>query len=213
MPRRVDHDQRRADFAAALVDIAATRGLKAVTMREVAARAGVSLRQVQYYFTSKDELLDATWKFLADRLTARVIARAAAVGKGLPPRIVLSVTMGAILPSDDETRHDALASAAFYATALTQPGFADSAMQYPNALQNFLAGEVHRAQSAGEVPADRDPAAEAALLLALTNGLTSSVLAGQRDADQGTALLEYHLDRLFTGPLPGPRAAHPVQAG
>ncbi|MET0965722.1 MAG: TetR/AcrR family transcriptional regulator [Nakamurella sp.] len=197
MPRRVDRDERRAELAAALVDIAATRGLRAVTMREVAAQAGVSLRQVQYYFTSKDELLDATWKFLADRLTARVIARAAAVGKGLPPRIVLSVTMSAILPMDDQTRHDALASAAFYATALTQPGFADSAMQYPNALQNFLASEVRKGQAAGQIASTRDPAAEGALLLALTNGLTSSVLAGQRDAHQAAAILEYHLDQLF----------------
>ena len=198
MPRRVDHQQRRAQLAAALVDIAATRGLKAVTMREVAAQGGVSLRQVQYYFASKDELLDATWKYLADRLTARVVSRAAAVGKGLPPRTVLSVTLGAVLPVDDESRHDALASAAFYATALTQPGFADSAMQYPNALENFLAAEVRKGQSAGDIAASRDSAAEAALLLALTNGLTSSVLAGQRDAQRATALLEYHLDRLFT---------------
>ena len=150
MPRRVDHQQRRAELAAALVDIAATRGLRAVTMREVAAQGGVSLRQVQYYFSSKDELLDATWKYLADRLTARVVARAAAVGKGLPPRTVLSVTLGAVLPIDDESRHDALASAAFYATALTQPGFADSAMQYPNALENFLAAEIRKGQSAGD---------------------------------------------------------------
>lgn len=197
MPRRVDHEQRRAQLAAALVDIAATRGLKAVTMREVAAQAGVSVRQVQYYFADKDELLDATWKLIAARLTARVVSRAAAVGKGLPPRTVLSVTLGAILPTDDESRHDALASAAFYATALTTPGFADSAMQYPNALQNFLAGEVRKGQAAGEVSAGADATSEAATLLALTNGLTSSVLAGQRDAEQATGLLEYHLDRLF----------------
>ena len=197
MPRRVDHEQRRAELAAALVDIAATRGLKAVTMREVAAQAGVSLRQVQYYFSSKDELLDATWKFLADRLTARVVSRAAAVAKGLPSRIALSVTLGSVLPTDQESRHDALASAAFYATALTQPGFADSAMKYPNGLERYLVGEVRKGQAAGDVADARDATAEAALLLALTNGLTSSVLAGQRDAEQAGALLEYHLDRLF----------------
>ena len=48
MPRRVDHVERRAHITAALLRIAATRGLQAVTMREVAAEAGLSLRLVQY---------------------------------------------------------------------------------------------------------------------------------------------------------------------
>ena len=36
---------------------AAARGLHATGMREVAAEAGVSLRLVQYYFGTKEELL------------------------------------------------------------------------------------------------------------------------------------------------------------
>src|SRR5690349_9530625 len=102
MPRRVDHDERRRQIAAALVDIAATRGLHAVTMREVAAQASVSLRLVQYYFSTKQELLTATAGYLAQRLSDRIIARAAAIGQGLPPRTVLAVTLGAVLPTDAE---------------------------------------------------------------------------------------------------------------
>jgi AcrR family transcriptional regulator len=51
VPRRVDHEQRRRQITDALLRIAGTRGLQAVTMREVAAEAGVSLRLVQYYAT------------------------------------------------------------------------------------------------------------------------------------------------------------------
>jgi len=43
----------------------------------------------------------------------------------------------------------------------------------------------------------RDPATEAAALLALTNGLGSSVLGGQRDGPAALDILTYHLDRLF----------------
>ena len=199
MPRRVDHEERRRQIAAALVDIAATRGLQAVTMREVAAQASVSLRLVQYYFSTKQELLTATWGYLAQRLSDRIISRAAAIGQGLPPRTVLAVTLGAVLPTDAASRHDALAGAAFYATALTSPGFADSAMQYPNMLERFLAAEIRKGQNAGQVPVGRDATVDAALLLALTNGLTSSVLAGQRDADAAGELLNYHLDQVFCG--------------
>src|SRR5215831_21346773 len=44
VPRRVDHEERRRQIADALVRTAATRGLHATGMREVAAEAGVSLR-------------------------------------------------------------------------------------------------------------------------------------------------------------------------
>ncbi|MGV7636496.1 TetR family transcriptional regulator, partial [Mycobacterium kansasii] len=53
MPRSVDHEERRAQLADALARVAARDGLHAVSMRSVAAEAGVSLRLVQYYFTSK----------------------------------------------------------------------------------------------------------------------------------------------------------------
>ena len=68
MPRHVDHDQRRAQLTAALLRIASTRGLQAVTMREVAAEAGVSLRVVQYYVTDKATLLTAGLAELARQI-------------------------------------------------------------------------------------------------------------------------------------------------
>ena len=59
MPKRVDHAQRRAHITDALVRVAAVGGLHAVTMRGVAAEAGMSLNLVQYYFDSKAKLMHA----------------------------------------------------------------------------------------------------------------------------------------------------------
>jgi hypothetical protein len=50
------------------------------------------------------------------------------------------------------------------------------------------------------LPPDRQPRTEVAALLALTNGLTSSVLGRQRTADEAAAVLRYALDRVFAGP-------------
>src|SRR4051794_22927019 len=94
MPRRVDHDERRRHLTAALLRIASTRGLQAVSMREVAAEAGVSLRVVQYYFTDKKTLMLSGVTELAARLDRRVRERAAAIGTGLPPRTVFDVVLG-----------------------------------------------------------------------------------------------------------------------
>ncbi|NLZ97477.1 MAG: TetR family transcriptional regulator, partial [Micrococcus sp.] len=50
MPKIVDHEQRRRELAQAIWSIIALRGLSAVTLRSVAAEAGVSMGTVQHYF-------------------------------------------------------------------------------------------------------------------------------------------------------------------
>jgi AcrR family transcriptional regulator len=201
VPRRVDHDERRRELTGALLRIASTRGLRAVTMREVAAEAGVSLRVVQYYFTDKRTLMAAGVAELAARLDRRVRERATAIGTGLAPRTVLEIVLTAILPMDDDSRADQLAWTAYYAAGLTGadwvPQIADEALAPPNALENWLTGVVTRAHEAGVIAADRDPRTEVVALLALANGLTSSVLGTQRTAEQAAEVLRYTLDRLF----------------
>jgi len=200
VPKRVDHDQRRTELTAALLRIAATRGLQAVTMREVAAEAGVSLRVVQYYVTDKATLLTAGLAELARRLDRRVKARAAAAGPTPSIREVLELVLGSVLPTDSDSRADSLAWTAYYAVALTDPVLGAAGVQHPDALAAFLTARLVRAQQEGEAPADLDAATEVVLLLALTNGLTSAVLGGQRSADDALRVLAHQLDRVL-----GPR--------
>ncbi|SHH10053.1 transcriptional regulator, TetR family [Geodermatophilus nigrescens] len=197
MPRRVDHDERRRHLTAALLRIASTRGLQAVSMREVAAEAGVSLRVVQYYFTDKRTLMLSGIAELAARLDRRVRERAAAIGTGLPPRTVFEVVLGAILPTDEASRADQLAWTAYYAAGLTDPAEAVDGRYAPDALERWLTGVLQRAVDAGEVPAGVDPRIEVVGLLALTNGLVSSVLGQQRDVADAQRVVAYRLDRLF----------------
>lgn len=206
MPRRVDHDERRAHLTAALLRIASTRGLQAVSMREVAAEAGVSLRVVQYYFTDKRTLMLSGVTELAARLDRRVRERAATIGTGLPPRTVFDVVLGAILPTDDDSRADQLAWTAYYAAGLTDPAEAVDGRYAPDALERWLTGVLAKAVEAGDVRGDVDPRVEVVGLLALTNGLVSSVLGQQRDVDDALRVVRYRLDRLFTGQV---RAAGP----
>ena len=203
MPRRVDHDERRAHLTAALLRIASTRGLQAVSMREVAAEAGVSLRVVQYYFTDKKTLMLSGVTELAARLDRRVRERAMsierdAIGTGLPPRTVFDVVLGAILPTDDDSRADQLAWTAYYAAGLTDPAEAVDGRYAPDALERWLTGVLAKAVEAGDVPSGVDPRIEVVSLLALTNGLVSSVLGQQRDVDDALRVVRYRLDRLFT---------------
>jgi AcrR family transcriptional regulator len=75
VPKRVDHEERRRQITDALLRTAAARGLHATGMREVAAEAGVSLRLIQYYFGTKEELLLAAMQRLAAQFGERVQER------------------------------------------------------------------------------------------------------------------------------------------
>ena len=57
MPKIVDHDIQRVKFAEAAMSLIARHGLEGVTMRAVAAEAGLSYGSLFHYFDSKDELL------------------------------------------------------------------------------------------------------------------------------------------------------------
>jgi AcrR family transcriptional regulator len=57
MPKIVDHDLQKEKFAQAAMSLIARHGLEGVTMRAVAAEAGLSYGSLFHYFDSKDALL------------------------------------------------------------------------------------------------------------------------------------------------------------
>ena len=81
---------------------------------------------------------------------------------------------------------------------MTDPGLAAQPfVAGPNSVECSLREKLHAAQDAGEVAPDLEVSAEVAGLLAMSGGLGTSVLVGQRSADAALATLRYHLDRIF----------------
>jgi AcrR family transcriptional regulator len=204
VPKRVDHEERRRQIADALLRTAATRGLHAAGMREVAAEAGVSLRLVQYYFGSKEELLLASMQYLAARFSERAVARfREASGSGGPasPRDVIAAILAEALPADDERRTFNVVYTAYLALSLTDPALAIAPLaKNSSTVIDVVAAQLRAAQAAGDTPIHPDPDLEAFSLVAMSAGLTTSVLAGQSSVDQAQAVIDYHLDRLFPAP-------------
>jgi AcrR family transcriptional regulator len=201
VPKRVDHEERRRQIAEALLRTAVTRGLHATGMREVAAEAGVSLRLVQYYFGTKEELLLAGMQHLAARFGERATARfkAASESGGLAtPRDVIAAILTEGLPADDERRTFYVLYTAYLALSLTDPALAVAPLvKNSGAVSDVLAAQLRKAQAAGAAPTHLDPDLEAHSLMAMSAGLATSVLVGQSLA-QAQAVIDYHLDRLFS---------------
>ena len=188
MPKKVDHRARRTLIADALMRVAAEQGLEAVSLRHVAAAAGVSAGLVQHYFRTKDEMMAFALAVVRDRNQVRVTEAVGRLGADPPPRLLLRTLIAALLPLDDESRADGRVALAFLAYTAVRPAAARELRDDTAQLVGFLAGLLP----------GPDAAADAAGLLALMEGLGVYLLGGQYTGEQALGALDAHLDRLFT---------------
>ncbi|MCR6483112.1 TetR/AcrR family transcriptional regulator [Amycolatopsis sp. OK19-0408] len=197
MPRQVDHDQRRVQIAEALQRLTTRAGLEGVSLRHVAAEAGMSMGSVQHYFKTKDEMLlfalEHRHKLRSERIRAKVLA------SGPPtPRSILRACLVEILPRDPESEGDYLIGVAYFIRAVADPAMAKVFGEGMPELLAFFADQVRQAQSAGDVPAWADPAAEASVLWAIADSQGSEILMGHRTPAEAVSTVDYYLDRLFS---------------
>ncbi|GAA1262786.1 transcriptional regulator [Planotetraspora silvatica] len=193
MPKIVDHEARRRHIADALLRIASRDGLDAVSLREVAAEADVSMGMVQHYFDTKDQML----MFALTQLNARIGERVAAAMDAPSPRAFLRAAILELLPLDDERRSESRIGLAYLARSVVADdlaGLLRAALPY---VIGFYAEQIRAAQALGEVHADLDPRIEAVILYTMAQGLVNPALIGHLPPEEVVATVDYHLDRLF----------------
>ncbi|MEU4405202.1 TetR/AcrR family transcriptional regulator [Streptosporangium sp. NPDC023963] len=193
MPKKVDHEVRRRHIAEALHRVIDRDGLDAVSLREVAAEAGVSMGMVQHYFATKDEML----MFALEHLNARVGLRIATARNRDSPRELVRAAVLELLPLDDERRTEARIALAYLARSVVAVDLADLLRAALPHVIGFYAEQIRIAQGDGQVPANLDPEREATILFALVQGLVNPALIGHYTPEAVVAAVDYHLDRLF----------------
>jgi AcrR family transcriptional regulator len=190
MPKRVDHRRRRRQITDAVCRITVKGGLAAATMREVASEAGVSVRLVQYYFGTKDELLLATQRHVAERATAR--AQALVEQAGDTPRDVLRAILGSFIPVDAASRENMLMFVALHTAALVDPSLArEETREVPDALLHTVRAKLGEATLRHGADADL----EAAILVGVVPSLAQAVLDDTLTPQRAFAVLDYALER------------------
>ncbi|MET9829773.1 TetR family transcriptional regulator C-terminal domain-containing protein [Streptomyces sp. NPDC006385] len=204
MPKQVDYEGRRRQIAEAVCLLADEHGPEGVTMRDVAARAQVSLGAVQRCFRSKEEMLLFAVDYVGERITERArarLTRSPAQSAGT----ALGHTATEIALLRREHRAEARIWLAFVAKAAVSESLAGPLRTSYAALQRLLARLITEATESG--PTDEgtvppDPQREARTLLALADGLTSHVLIGHLTAEEAEDVLHAHLvdlgERLHT---------------
>ncbi|MBB5154570.1 TetR/AcrR family transcriptional regulator [Saccharopolyspora phatthalungensis] len=197
MPKQVDHEARRIQIAEALMRLASRGGLEAVSLRDVAAEAGVSMGAVQHYFKSKDQMLTFAMNHVNNRAAQRIRQRLESESTQPNARVVLRTLMLEMLALSEDSRMEYLTHVAFFLRALGAPELAEDYRQWWPQLEAWVAAELRTAQESGELPADRDPEREAEALLLIPDGLSVGLLLGHRTGEAAIGAIDYHLDRLF----------------
>jgi AcrR family transcriptional regulator len=200
MPKQVDHEERRQLIAAAVCRLAGRNGLQAVTLRQVAVEAGVSMGLVQHYFTTKEDMLLFAFHVMSARVEQRIGAAVASLPQPISTRSLLRALLTAMVPADEGTALEAPLWVAFLARAVVAPGLAGPLRQGGQMLRQFVVELLGAAQSAGEVPGHVDVEMEAGSLLALADGLMIHALIDPDGPTAALDTLDYHLDRIFARP-------------
>ncbi|PVZ07902.1 TetR/AcrR family transcriptional regulator [Actinomycetospora cinnamomea] len=192
MPKQVDPHSRRTLLADALLRVAASRGLMDVSLRHVAAEAGVTAGMVQHYFRTKDEMMVFALDVVAARVQARLEEGPAPDG----PRARVRALLVQLLPVDADRELEGRVAIAFHAYAATRPAVAARLREDARRMREAIAAEV----AAAGAPGALDPQRAATGLVSLVEGLAIHVLGGHVDADHALATLEGHLDLAFALP-------------
>ncbi|MFJ3221483.1 TetR/AcrR family transcriptional regulator [Kitasatospora sp. NPDC086801] len=196
MPRQVDHEDRRRRIAEAVCLIAGEDGLEGVTLRDVAARAQVSMGAVQRCFRSKEEMLVSALENIGERITARVRARLLqSPAQSAATALGHAATEIALLR--EEHRAEARVWLAFVAQAVVSEPLADTLKTNYTALHEAFTQLIREAGESAASTAPLDPQREARALLALADGLTTHVLIGRLTPQEAQDVLHAHLDSLW----------------
>ncbi|MEU8918117.1 TetR family transcriptional regulator C-terminal domain-containing protein [Streptomyces nigrescens] len=190
MPKQVDHESRRRQIAEAVCQLADESGLEGVTLRDVAARAQVSMGAVQRCFGTKEEMLAFALGHIGERVTARVSARLAA-SPAQSARTALGHAATEVSLLQEEHRAEARVWLAFVAQAAVSPPLAGILRTNYAGLQTVFARLIAEASDT------TDPDRAARTLLALADGLTTHVLIGHLSPADALDVLDGQLNRLW----------------
>jgi AcrR family transcriptional regulator len=155
---------------------------------------------VEHYFKTKEQMLRFAFEAVSEHAAERIGARLVELPDPAQPAQALRAVLHEMLPLDQTRRAEAVVGFAFLARATVEPELAALLRAGYLQLRDFTADQIRRAQAAGQVADTVDPDTEAAVLLALLDGLTAHALIIQDPPEVTLASLENRLRQLFADP-------------
>ncbi len=167
MPRVVDHEESRAEFAQAVWRAIVELGIEATTVRTVAEYAGWSVGRLSHYFASKDDLLVYAMDFIGGKMQRRFDGHL----QGLRGLAALRAVLGEVMPITKRAREEWVFWIAFWGRATQNPRLAASQQRRHRGFRRVLVRCLEQARADGELAAGLDLEREAAGIAALAWGI------------------------------------------
>ena len=165
--RRAASEERLLEAAATLV---AARGTARASLGDIAATAGCSRGLPTYLFGSKEGLLLALADYLVDRFRTRLFEPALEQRQGLPALLIwMRVYVDSLRGPEIQVR----AACVLLGEALgSEPAFLPAINRLHRNVRSMVEHYIVEGIEQGEIRADVDPAAQAALLIGTLRGIS-----------------------------------------
>ncbi|WP_291797205.1 TetR/AcrR family transcriptional regulator [Brevibacterium sp.] len=174
MPKIIDHDERRDEFAEAVCRLIVREGAANVTTRQIAAEAGYSTGILAHYFADKSEVMKYALTY-SHREVYRFVDMDSLDGLD-----GLYAFMRACLPLDQRRVFLAQVEASYFGLAVGDSEIGSVVSREFDAFNRFVAKLVRSAVEAGElVPSALDGELVSTLRLVM-DGISFRVAVGKR---------------------------------
>ena len=193
MPKIVDHDERRRELAEATWRVILRDGIGGVSMRDVAAEAGLSTGALRHYFANKEELMSGAARLMVERVAGRFEQRP----KAVTPYEGVRMALCEILPLDEERTTEGSVWLAFAAHSLVDPRIATEHEIVFDGIRELCERITGGLFDGGWLAQDLDPDGEAARLHALVDGLCMHGLMKRASNDAILGVLNTHLGKII----------------
>ncbi|NUP75564.1 MAG: TetR family transcriptional regulator [Sinomonas sp.] len=190
MPRFVDAAARRREIVEAVKRIVAADGLARVSLREVAAEAGLVVGSVRHYFDTAEELRVHAFGAVAESVARRLEAESDVVAQ-----------LCQLLPLDEARAVDLCVFTAFRLASRTDPALLPVA---DDAHARVAAAVGRSVRTAMPTAQPEELVAEAERLLATAEGLALHALVHGRWLDAGLCLDVIRAQASTIGRIPIP---------
>ena len=194
MPKQVDHQARRLALLDAMWRITRREGWDAITLRKLAAEAGVSMGMVQHYFTTKDEMLRFAVEMMAEDTRQRVRERIARLPQPHTPRRLLETALTEMIPDVSRRSEEAEAADVWLRRFMLRPEHTTALARGGADLIAFLVQQIRLGR--GGTDADAQAAAErdAGGLIAMLDGLIFNMVVRQQTTESAIETMRTQLD-------------------
>lgn len=194
VPRLIDQSARRAEIAEALWRIVLRDGASGISIREVAAEAGIATGSLRHVFATKEDLLDFSMRLVYERAAERIAAHAGIA----EPMARAEAMLAEVIPLDDERRVEMHVNLALITESVAHPRLARAAAQAHDGLRALCRRTVLDLLGDGPRVAERDIDYEAVRLHALIDGLAMHLLLTATESPAAVRrLVRTHLEGLM----------------